>query len=512
MTGAPVAPRLEVSSLSKTFGDTRVLDEVGLSIAPSSIHGLLGQNGSGKSTLIKILAGFHVADPGATFRVDGDDVPTPRGQAVSGLAFVHQDLGLVDSLPVLENLAVGRYRSRRGLVDWKKERRSAEELLERFDVRARTHDSVGDLSEVQRALLAIARAVDGIERQGRPGLLILDEPTVYLPKDGVDRLFATMRSVTERGTAVLFVSHQLSEVAAVTDQVTVLRGGRVTADAPTRSADTAQLVEWIVGRPVSDVYPAHPQARDHRSLLSARHLSGTVAHGVTLEINEGEVLGVTGLVGSGFEEVPYLLYGATKAAEGELRCGDDGFLPAKSMTPGKAIRRGMILVPGNRLRQSVAATLSVAENVEGPVLRRFSKFAFIRESSLRSHLASLLKRYSVRPPEPERAMSTLSGGNQQKAVVGKWLQVNPQVLLLHEPTQGVDVEARAEVYGLLADVVGQGAGALVASSEFEDVARICDRVLVFQRGSVVAELAGDGLTAEMVADVSYREPAEWATT
>lgn len=507
VTGAPQAPRLEILHLSKTFGDTRVLDDVRLSVRPGSIHGLLGQNGSGKSTLIKILAGFHTADSGVEASQDGIRVQLSRGQALGGLAFVHQDLGLVDELSVLENLAVGRYRSRAGLVDWGAERRAARTLLDRFDIRTTTERSVAELSEVQRALVAIARAVDGIERQGSPGLLILDEPTVYLPKDGVDRLFTTMRTVADSGTSVLFVSHQLTEVAEITDAVTVLRGGRVTASAPTASASTSQLVEWIVGRAVSDVYPSHPEPADDEPLLAVSGLTGREASGVDLAVRAGEVLGVTGLIGSGFEEVPYLLYGASKARSGRLTYGGRT-TPVRRMTPARAIRDGMILVPGNRLRQSVAATLSVGANVEGPVFGRFARIGLIRARALGEHLRSLLRRYDVRPPDPVRLMGTLSGGNQQKAVVGKWLQTEPRVLLLHEPTQGVDVEARADVFRILADVIGAGAGAVLASSEFDDIARVCDRVLVFRHGEVVAELGGSGLTPEVIADVSYRDPAE----
>lgn len=508
MTGAPHAPRLEIRHLTKTFVDTRVLDDVRLVVMPGSIHGLLGQNGSGKSTLIKILAGFHTADRGVEVWQDGVQVTSQRAQALDGLAFVHQDLGLVEGLSVMENLAVGRYRSRMGLVDWRGERRAAEKLLGRFDVRTFPDAPVSALSEVQRALVAIARAVDGIERQGRPGLLILDEPTVYLPKDGVDRLFGTMRTVADSGTSVLFVSHQLTEVAEITDELTVLRGGRVTASAPTSSANPAQLVEWIVGRAVSDVYPSHPAPRADAPLVAVRNLSGREATGVDLTIRAGEVLGVTGLIGSGFEEIPYLLYGASTAASGELTYLEKT-TPVHRMTPARAIRRGIVMVPGNRARQSVAATLSVGENIEIPVLRRFSRSRLVRRGPLRTHLRALLRTYDVRPPDPSRLMATLSGGNQQKAVVGKWLQVEPRVLLLHEPTQGVDVEARADVFRVLAGVVSGGAGALLASSEFEDVARVCDRVLVFQRGAVVAELDGEGLTPELIADVSYRDPAAW---
>lgn len=481
-----------------------MLNQVAVSIAPGSIHGLLGQNGSGKSTLIKVLAGFHAPDPGANFLMDGKAVSARRGHGVEGLAFVHQDLGLFDKMPVLENLAIGRYRKRGGRVDWRRERHSSHELLERFDVRCSPDDDVADLSEVQRALVAIARAVDGIERRGTPGLLILDEPTVYLPKDGVDRLFTTMRTVADGGTSVLFVSHQLSEVKTITDRVTVLRGGVVTADATTESADEATLVEWIVGRPVSDVYAAHPAPQRKKPVIRATGLSGDLVSNIDLTIHEGEIVGVTGLVGSGYEEIPYLLYGATKACTGQIEFAGRTQRAAR-MSPQRSIQRGMVLVPGNRGRQSVAAPLTVASNVEGPVLRQHSRWGLVRGSVLRSYVQRLLTAYDVRPPYPDQKMGTLSGGNQQKAVVAKWLQISPRVLLLHEPTQGVDVEARADVFKIVADAVANGAAALLASSEFEDIAQVCDRVLVFRNGELAEQLDGPGLSADLLADASYRQ-------
>lgn len=507
MTDGSPEPRLTIRGLSKAFGATRALVDVDLVVVSGSIHGLLGQNGSGKSTLIKVLSGYHLPDGDAEIALNGRPLSDGAGHGNTSLSFVHQDLGLVDTLSVTENLAVGRYRTRFGRVDWAAERAASTRLLDRFDVRCAPDAVVGRLSEVQRALIAIVRAVDRIERAGAPGLLVLDEPTVYLPKDGVDRLFATMRSVASSGTGVLFVSHQLAEVLTITDHVTVLRGGRVVASAPTAEVDEARLVEWIVGRPMSEVYAEHPAPSSDRPAITARELTGTHAGPIDITLNRGEIVGTTGLVGSGFEEVPYLLYGASRAVAGEVDLGDRTW-PAAKMSPGRSVRHRIVLVPGNRGRQSVAPGLTVGENLEGPVLTQHRRGPFVRRRSLRAHLADLLRRYAVRPPDPDRRLGTLSGGNQQKAVVAKWLQVDPQVLLLHEPTQGVDVEARAEVFRVVAEAAGRGAAVLLASSELEDVARVCDRVLVFGQGRVVAQLSGPQLDAEALALASYRvEPA-----
>jgi ribose transport system ATP-binding protein len=496
-------PRVAVRGLTKTFGATLALADVDMSVAGGSVHGLLGQNGCGKSTLIKVLAGYHALDRG-TVLIDGEPLRGGSDRPSTALAFVHQDLALVDELSVLENLYVGRHVSRAGLVDVGAERRAATSLLERFDIQCSPADTVSSLSEVERALLAIARAVAGIEGSGRAGLLVLDEPTVYLPRDGVERLFATIRTVAASGTSVLFVSHQLGEVLEITDHVTVLRGGRVVADTPTAQTDQDQLIHWIVGRSMDELYPdRHESPPRSDVVVSARGLTAAHLGPLDLDLHAGEVVGLTGLVGSGFEQVPYLLYGASHATGGDVEVRGRP-VPATRMRATHALEHGMVLVPGNRGKQSVAPAMTVLENVEGPVLPRFRRRGLINRGPLRRHVGELLRAYDVRPPEMDRPLATLSGGNQQKAVVGKWLQTDPEILLLHEPTQGVDIEARSEVFRFVSAAAARGAAVLLATSEFEDAAGVCDRVLVFQRGRIAAELVGPHVSAERIAEASYR--------
>ena len=507
MAGPPI-PVVDVRGLSKSFGRTRALDAVDLSVAAGEIHGLLGQNGSGKSTLIKILSGYHAPDAGE-LRVNGEPVAlplAPGGARRLGVAFVHQDLALVDSLSVLLNLRVGRYRT--GVlhrISWRRERAAVRTMLDRFGLRFDPDQDVSTLRDVDRALLAIVRAVWDIEQVGERGLLVLDEPTVYLPRDSIDRLFEVMREVAASGKGILFVSHQLGEVQAITDRITVLRDGAVVGERVTADVQEDELVDLIVGRKVGTLYPQErPDRAPAERALTVTELSGGLVSEISFEVRHGETLGLTGLVGMGFEDVPYLLFGARPATGGRIQHGDGGAYPAHRASPRLSLAKGMILVPANRLRDGVATDLTVAENVRQPVLRTESRHGVLRLRRLRARVRDVLARYSVNPPDPDAPIGRLSGGNQQKAVIGKWLQVEPSILLLHEPTQGVDVGARKQIFGYVREAADAGNAILLASSEHEDLAHLCDRVLVIRNGRIICELKGDDLTAERILDESFR--------
>lgn len=497
---------VELAHLSKTFAGVRALDDVGLTLRAGAIHGLVGQNGSGKSTLIKVLSGYHAPDPGAELRVRSRPVELPLAPGAFralGLSFVHQDLGLLETLDVVDNLRVGRYRARGlGRIAWRAERRSVAAALERFGLRIPLDTKVGALRDVDRAILAIVRAVQELEGV-EGGLLVLDEPTVYLPRDSVNRLFDTIRGVAGAGNAVLLVTHQLAEIKQVTDRVTVLRDGRHVGTRVTGEVSEPELIGLILGRSLEDLYPDHEAAAPTAPALSAHGLSGGTVKDLSLEVGPGEIVGVTGLVGMGFEEVPYLLMGAQRAGAGELRVGEQR-LPAGRMTPGRAMEAGLALVPGNRLRDGVAGGLTVGENVSLPVLRRHFRGGRLRQREERSRVGELLRRFDVRPPDAGRRMATLSGGNQQKAVLSKWLQTEPVGLLMHEPTQGVDVGARKQLFAQIGEAATRGTAVLVASSEYEDLAQICDRVVVLRDGRAVAELRGASLTEDRIVEQCFR--------
>lgn len=506
-------PVVAMAGLSKTFGRTTVLKDVGLSVAQGEIHGLVGHNGSGKSTLIKILSGYHDPDPGGELRVRGEPVALPlrRGEdSELGIAFVHQDLGLAESLTVLENMRLGRYRKQGKVprISWRTERRICAQLLERFRISARPDTDLRDVPDVDRALIAIARAVSDMELIDRPGLLVLDEPTVYLPGDSVRALFQTMGSIAAAGHGIIFVAHQLEEVLEITDEVTVLREGRVAGHLRTRDANHDQLVNLIVGRDLGDLYPDAPGSQDRRAVLAELNgLTGGMVKSLSTTLMEGEIVGVTGLLGMGSEDVPYLMYGALPAAAGQLRWRGR-VVPAKRLSPVWSLRAGIVLIPANRLRDGVIATMTVSENVAQAVLPRHKRRGRVRLGALAAQVRQTLRAFDVRPADPGAAMSTLSGGNQQKALIGKWLQVEPRLLLMHEPTQGVDIRARQEIFSYIADAAASGTTVLIASSELEDLVGLCHRVLVFREGRVRQELSGASLTEQELIEASYQSDGQ----
>ncbi|HUZ23295.1 MAG TPA: sugar ABC transporter ATP-binding protein [Streptosporangiaceae bacterium] len=499
---------LEVRGLSKSFGGVLALRDVSLQVRRGEIHGLVGRNGSGKSTLIKVLAGFHAPEPGASLTVGSATVhlPVPPGAAKRlALSFVHQDLGLIPSLSILENLRVNRYEPGFArCVDWSAERARVREALERFRLDLDIDRHVSTLAPVERALVAIARALsDAASHEG--GVIVLDEPTSYLPANEVQRLFEAMRYVAEAGTAVIFVSHRLEEVMTITDRVTVLRDGEVAATVETPDVDEAELIRLILGRAIDQLYPgAHPHPGD--VVLSARGLSGEVVSGLDFDVHKGEIMGLAGLVGMGQNEVPYLLFGATRATHGEVTLTGQP-MSVGALTPARAAAAGMALVPGDRLGASGIGHLSVRDNVSLPVLRRFFTRGALSSRREHEHVEGLLVSYGVRPPAPDRLLETLSGGNQQKALLAKWLQLSPAVLLLDEPSQGVDIGARKEIFARMRAAADAGTSIVMASSDFEDLAHICDRVLVFRHGRLASELAGDALTEDRLVEHCYSSSA-----
>ncbi|HEY4093981.1 MAG TPA: sugar ABC transporter ATP-binding protein [Baekduia sp.] len=499
------APVIQLQHASKTFTGTLALRDVDLDIRRGEVHGLVGQNGSGKSTLIKILSGFHEPDAGTRLTVRGEEqaLPLPPGRfSELGLAFVHQDLALIDTLSLLDNVRVGQYRAGLRPIGWREERRRLREALKRFDLPTDPDAPVSSLRDVDRALLAIMRAVQQLEGVDG-GLLVLDEPTVYLPRDGVDRLFGIVRDIAARGDGVLLVTHQLGEIKAVTDRVTVLRDAQRIATVETADVDEEQLIQLILGRELEDLYPDHETVGGGAVNLVAREVRGRSMQPFSLELRAGEIVGVTGLAGTGFEDVPYLLFGAHRPDGGTITIGGQE-IDARAMTPQRAVAALAALVPGNRARDGAAQPLKVRENVSLPVLDRYFRGGRIAHGQERSAVDRLLRDFDVRPADPERQIATLSGGNQQKAILAKWLQLEPLVLLMHEPTQGVDIGARKQIFSLTREAAERGTAVLVASTEYEDLANICDRVLVVRDGVITAEIGRSNLSEDRIVEQCYR--------
>jgi ribose transport system ATP-binding protein len=497
-----------VTGLTKSFNEQPALDGVSITIERGEIHGLLGQNGSGKSTLIKVLAGFHAPDAGE-LAVDGREIELPMRPGVLrelGFAFVHQDLGLIATISVLENLRMTSLAEARGPIRWRRMHREAREVLQRYGIDIDTRALVEELTPVQRSMLAIVRAVESVSGSDRAqvgALLVLDEPTVYLPQREVDTLFALVRQVAALGVGVLFVSHDLDEVLEICDRVTVLRDGRLADTVPVEGITKAALVELIVGHEVAEHHSLDRSAREiegHGDPLRIEHASGRVLDDVSFELRPGEIVGVTGLAGSGFDELPYLLFGAVPVASGTMTVPSGAEIGLKHLTPRRAETEKIGLIPGDRQSDACVQDMTLSENVTLPVVGDFFSGFRLRHDHERSYSTELLERFLVHPPEPDMRAGDLSGGNQQKVVLAKWLQTSPRLLLLDEPTQGVDIGARAQIFVMLRDQADNGAAIVCASSDHEQLAALCDRVLIFSRGRLVVELAGHQLTKQEITE------------
>ena len=492
-------PLLRVENLTKTFAGTTVLRGASLSLWAGEVHGLLGENGSGKSTLIKILAGYHAPDPGAVLALRGRPVALPlpaSGLRPLGVAFVHQDLGLFDEGTVVENLRVGRYETGFGArIRWRDEERYVRSVLEEFELGVDPTVRVATLSEVDRALVAILRALDELRQGPAPGVLVLDEPTSYLPRDGIARLFAAVRAAATQGVAILFVTHDLEEVRTLTDRVTVLRNGRVVHSGATRQVDEEGLVRHILGAIPPAEHGAGAQGTVSKDVVAeVAHLSSAAVRRFDVAIRRGEIVGVTGLVGGGWEEIPYVLFGATRARGGTLTLLGAPF-DLRSFTPREARRNGLALVPANRLRDGAAPLATVSENMTLPTLMQYYRHGAFRHAGEAREVERMMSDVDVRPPEPQRIFSTLSGGNQQKVIIAKWLATSPVLLIMHEPTHGVDVGARRQLLDLIQRAAHSGTSCLICSSEHDDLGKVADRVIVMRDGVPKDELWGNRVTA-----------------
>jgi ABC-type sugar transport system ATPase subunit len=473
---------LTVKGLSKTFPGLRALEDVDFAVGRGEVVALVGQNGSGKSTLVKVLTGIHEPDPGA-------EITTGAG----GIHVIHQDLGLIPQLNTVENLDLVRSHGSRSLapIARRSEVEHARQLLAQFDANFDVSVPVATLTPAERTIVAIARAFDGWH--SADGLLILDEPTAALHSDEVGRLFTAVRRAAEQGAGVVFVSHRLDEVMDLADRVVVLRDGCVVADAAVADLDHNELVRLIVGSELAEL--AAREWHDFGDFaLSVQGLAGGMVRELDLEVRAGEVVGIAGILGSGREHVPALLFGARPRVTGEVSVRG-AVLP--SGDPRAAIAAGVAYVPGDRHADGAVMPMRVRENLTLPDLFRLRRrFGRLDRSAEHADVAEWIERVALRPAEPERPLELFSGGNQQKVVIAKWLRNDPAVLLLDEPTQGVDVGAKAAIYNLVHDAAARGAAVLMASSDTAELASTCDRVVVMRDGVAAAEVGGGDLGEE----------------
>ncbi len=498
---APSAPRgaplLQFQALCKRFGGTQAVDHVTLDVRAGEVLALLGENGAGKSTLIKLLAGIYPADAGAiVFDGQPEAEWRSRDRTRQPVAFIHQDLGLVDWMTVAENVALGMgYPRRWGLIDWPRARAIARRVMARVGCHIDPERRVFSLTRAEKSLLAIGRA---LEVQAR--LLVLDEPSASLPMADVVRLFGVLRSLRAQGMAMVYVSHRLDEVMAISDRAAVMRDGKLVAVRKTAATTEAELVGLIVGKAfdasvtgaVTRAVTRAVAAPNAEPVLVLDGAASGNAGPLSFTVRRGEVVGLVGLRGAGQEAISRALFGREPLSAGRMQLlGRDVVL----RNTADAIRAGVAYVASERLEENLAGSMTVAENLfPNPVLVGERGLAFARRRREHGVALALIRRFDVNPPAPAAEVQQLSGGNQQKVVLARWFHLDKPLTVLEEPTAGVDVGAKRQIYGVLRERAEAGSALIVVSTDFEEVATVCTRVLVFRNGLIAAELQGADIT------------------
>jgi ribose transport system ATP-binding protein len=477
---------LEVSGVSKVFGGTHALRGVSLHVRRGEIVALLGENGAGKSTLIKILAGVYSLDEGA-IAFDGKDAAGSLRKMP--VAFIHQDLGLIEWMTVAENICLTLgYPRRAGLIDWDAASRRAATALALLDTDIHPDVRINTLSRTDKSLVAIARAL-----AAEAEILILDEPTASLPADEVARLFKALRRLRDQNVGMIYVSHRLDEVFEIGDRVVVLRDGLVAGERRIEETTPEEVILLIVGREPSQIFRRPPQRRGAPRLVLEGLQVGEVGP-VDGEIHAGEIVGLVGLRGAGQELVGRALFGLVPVSAGRAKL--EG-APLSVRSPLDAMRAGVNLIGADRMADSVMPTLTIRENMfVNPLAAGHGLFSYLIPQKEADASRGLGERVGLRPNDPDLAIELLSGGNQQKVVVGRWLHLQSKLYIFEDPTAGVDVGAKAEIYRLFDVALQAGASILIVSTDFEEVAKVCHRAVVFDRGRVVAELVASDLSVE----------------
>ncbi|MCL4202765.1 MAG: sugar ABC transporter ATP-binding protein [Pirellulaceae bacterium] len=494
MNGSNPTPLLEVRSVTKTFPGVRALTDVHLRLYPGEVLALLGENGAGKSTLMKILAGIQQPDSGQIL-LDGQPIAieSVRAAADRGIALIHQELNLADNLDVGANIFLGREpRYPLGIVRRAEIDRQSERMIRQVGLTLSPRTLVGSLPIGKQQLVEIAKALSVNAR-----ILIMDEPTSSLSTGEAETLFRVVKDLRKRGVSIVYISHRLGEVSELADRVTVLRDGRNAGELARHEIDHDRMVRLMVGRDISQFYArqSHPAGAP---ALEVSHVATPAfpQHRLSLHVRSGEIVGLAGLVGAGRTELLRVLFGVDRSTGGQIRVAGQ---PVRFRSPSDAIRHGIALVPEDRKQAGLIVEMSVRHNLSLAGLRRHQRFGGLLNQRLERHLArEMIHRLNIKTPHDGQVVRYLSGGNQQKVVLGKWLSLKPRVLLLDEPTRGIDVGAKQEIYQLMERLAADGVAILFVSSEMEEILGMSDRVLVMHEGSLRGELARGQLSEERV--------------
>jgi ribose transport system ATP-binding protein len=483
------APRLEMRGISKTFPGVKALNVVQLKAWGGEVLALMGENGAGKSTLMKILSGAYYADPGGEILIDGQPVAItdPIAAKRQGVAIIYQELALAPNLTVAENIYLGEEPSRGGRVDRTAMRAGCQAVLDRLGAPFNADTTVAGLSIAEQQLVEIARALHAQSK-----ILVLDEPTTALSSRETDRLFALVRQLRAEGIALIYISHRMAEVYELADRVAVLRDGGYVGTLTREELNPDTLVKMMVGRDLSTFYTKTHDSRDSRGpvVMEVRDVTdgGRRVHPCSLQLHRGEVLGIAGLVGSGRTELARLIYGADPKVAGDVLLDD---IPVTIRAPEDALESGIAYLTEDRKALGLFLDLSCGTNINLGVISRDARLGGILDWTMwRRRAAEAFETLRVRAASPEVLVGSLSGGNQQKVLLSRWLEISPKVLILDEPTRGVDIGAKSEIYRIIDDLATREIGIIVISSELAEIIGVCDRVLVMREGRIAGEVGG----------------------
>ncbi len=487
---------LKVRNISKAFPNVQALVDVSLDIRPGEILAFMGENGAGKSTLLKIINGDYQPDFG-TISIDGEEFSfsNPKQAHEAGIRVIYQEPEIVPGTDVPENIWIGELPKRFGVLDRRQLNEKAQSRLEEygFENVLPIHLMGEELSSAQRQLVEIMRA---LKRDVR--VLALDEPTSSLTDEEVDRLFALVERLRDDGVAIIYVSHRINEIKRLCDRIAILRDGKLVAVRPASEMTEADIVSLMVGRDLSDVFERHPSDSE-REMLRVENLFSNWHHDVSFHINAGEVVGFSGLVGAGRSELAKVIFGEFAKNEGSIILDGEEISVSR---PDQAIAKGIGFAPEDRKREGLILMRSVLENASMAILRQLSRFHIVRRSKEREVVGGFVEKLQVRTPSLDQEVGKLSGGNQQKVVLSRWLAARPKILILDEPTRGIDVGAKAEIYNLIDELANEGLGIMFISSEMPEILGLADRIYVMQNGRITGELSGADATEEAILELA----------
>ena len=493
-------PLLELRNISKSFPGVQALSKAQFEVREGEVHALLGENGAGKSTMIKLISGLYRPDEGEIL-LQGQPVVfhNPRDAQAAGVATIYQELSLYPELTVAENIFMGHApRNRFGMVDWGAMRQRARELLASLNIHDMDVDrKVGTMTVGNRQRVEIAKALSMNAR-----ILIMDEPTAALTEADVQQLFEIVRLLRERGVAIIYISHRLEEVFLLADRVTVLRDGQYVGTKPVKETREDELISMMVGRTIHNLFPKLPAQVGEPVLEVENVWRKPDVRGVTLTVRAGEIVGLAGLVGSGRSEFAQVVFGISPADSGTIRVNGKR---VEIKSPADALKLGIAYVPEDRGTQGLIRQMNIRENVSLAVLRDIARNTFVNRKAERSLAERMIEQLSIRAYSSDQVVNKLSGGNQQKVVVSKWLASKPRLLIMDEPTRGIDVGAKAEIHRLISELAQQGMAILMISSELPEIMGMSDRILVMRGGTIVAEYSRDRATQEIIAAAMMSE-------